>query len=124
MTNDDCAVEADAVRWWEVPRVNSSKGQEWLRWAFRGLCGVVGIGAVSFCGWVTLAIIERPVTAEVRRLIEAEAPYKADRAYIMGSIQQTIEDRKAFTAAFKDNTSAINALRVEIAGLKAVIENR
>ena len=79
----------------------------------------LGAGAVTWCTWATLEIVDRPNKTEVRRMVTSEAPYLADRAVILKELGrlESIEDK--LTQVIQNNTAAINDLRVQLAKIEA-----
>ena len=85
-----------------------------LFWCITGLVA----GGVSWSGWVTLAIFERPTYAQTKADIKELAPYVEDRQMILAKIASMEESKQQFSQVIERNTEAINALRVEIAKLQ------
>mgnify|MGYP006908293682 FL=1 len=90
-------------------------------WANRGLIGLVAsvsLCAVSWCGWVTVGMFDRPTNDEVIHLIQTSAPYVEDRKMILNTVQRTEETNIRLSEAIENNTKAIIQLQVMIERLK------
>lgn len=84
---------------------------EWKDKLLIGLCSLLVAGACTWSGWVTARASDSLNREEVRELISVENPYLQDRKFLEAQIQQ-------MNLVIKNNTEAINALRLELASNK------
>lgn len=85
-----------------------------LFWTVTALVG----GSICFNGWVTTRLLATPTLTETRTMIETEAPYNKDKKLVDAQLQRLAFVESKFSEVISRNTDAINALRVELAGLK------
>lgn len=82
------------------------------------MLGMICAGAITWCGWVTNEVANKPTAEEVRQLIETAAPYVKDKGTIEARLEQVAKLEDRLSLVIDRNTEAINALRVEIAKMQ------
>ena len=82
------------------------------------LLGLICAGAITWCGWMTKEVVDKPTIDEVRHLIETSAPYVKDKGTIEARLDQVAKLEDRLSLVIDRNTEAINALRVEIAKME------
>ena len=78
------------------------------------LSAIVVTGGVSWCGWMTSRAASIVPAEEIRRLIQTEAPYTADKKTIAHQLEMSQRSDERLTEVIEKNTEAINSLRIEI----------
>ena len=84
-----------------------------------GLLALVAGSAFTWCGWVTIAISDRPSETSVYRIVETAAPYIRDKKAIESRLERIATFERQLGEVIRQNTAAINSLRVELTRLSA-----
>ena len=85
--------------------------QRWVSrfawWEFTTLIA----GGLTWAGWVTIAIADRPTVEITRHMLTVEAPYVQDRKQILESLNDTKLCNRELRKSIDNNTKAIIQLQ-------------
>lgn len=86
-----------------------------LFWLLAAVVSACATGFSGWSAWITLQVVNKPNTDEVKAIVVSEAPYNKDEKLIRATLERmdTVDNRQI--AAIEDLAQAFNDLRVEIA---------
>jgi len=107
-----------------------SEVRPWIDKSLIGIVGLVSMGAVTWCGYVTVGLANRPTKYETETMISEQAPYIRDKAMIDSAITAIKDNRSDMVRlleinqeVIRENSRAIHAVEKQMVGISTILNS-